>query len=344
MKLKYYMGLVLIIIIALGIYTYGFSPEHLNIPQGNDTNTIALPRSIWLSIALGLLVAFGMLFFIIDWIRSKIASYQEQRDFMRIVSQILEQTGRDNYTPAIYNNKNFLLLSKILRKFQLQPKLNTQNSGLNKIDQLFDILGQIELGYEQDLRKYGFSKDNPFVIKNLINKTKKEYKIGFMALSDPEITPENKKTIFLKILEKCSAKEIKKLLESTTFMDQEMFFKTVDTLKSYQMFLPETDLITFCKKAKLTENDYVKLAKSLKGFLGPDVWVKFFENLAISDEKAELSFLYVLCDLELNSQVLQRLSSMSKDEFLNIRAYMDLRSQGKSYPLELFIFNTKEAK
>ena len=62
MKLKYYMGLVLIIIIALGIYTYGFSPEHLNIPQGNDANTIALPRSIWLSIALGLLVAFGMLF------------------------------------------------------------------------------------------------------------------------------------------------------------------------------------------------------------------------------------------------------------------------------------------
>lgn len=343
MKLKYYIGIVIIIAVALGVFMYGFFPEHLNLTHESNGGIVSLPRGVWLSIALGLLLALGIFFFLVDWVRSKVSSYQEQRDFTRIASQILEQTGTGSYTPAIYNNQNFLLISKILRRFQLVPKLNTQNSGFNKIDHLFDILGQIELGYDQDLRKYNFDKDSPFVIKNLANKIKKDYKVGFIALNDQDISFENKKIIFLKILERCNAKEIKKALEMSVFVDKDMLFEAIEKLKSHQVFLPESEFSSFCKKAGFTEADYVELAKSLKGFFGPDVWVKFFENLTISDEKAELSFLYVLCDLELNTQVLQRLNSANKDEFLNIRAYIDLHTQGKKYPLELFVPHAKES-
>lgn len=95
-------------------------------------------------------------------------------------------------------------------------------------------------------------------------------------------------------------------------------------------------LADLCKKAKFTPNDYVELAKRMKGFFNPDAWLKYFENLTSYDENADLGYFYVLCDLEMIAQVEQKLSNTQKEEFLNIKAFIDLRKQGKNYPLELF--------
>ncbi len=337
MKLKYYLILVFVIVVVVGVSFYIFAPGHINTLNIQDNKPIALPALMWLGIAAGLFVVCGVIFFILDWVRAKVRKYKEQKDLSRLVAQILDQTGTDSYTPAVYHHKNFLLLSKILRRFSLVPKVNSQNSGSGRIDQLFDALNQIELGYEQDLRKYGFNKENSFVEKNLINKVKKDYKTGFGILGDAEMKPEFKKKIFTTMLERCAMKDLKKVLEATTFLDKEMLFQAVSTFKKHQFVVPESLLITLCKKAYLSSWDYIDLAKDLKGLFSPDAWVKLFENLALSDEAAELSFLYVLCDLELNTQVSQRLSTLPKNEFLQIRAYMDLHSQGKKYPLDLFL-------
>ncbi len=337
MKLKYYVGLVVVVILAMGVYLYSITPENFQIAMPlKGEEQLVLPMGAWISIFGGFFIILALLFFAIDWIYARVKSYQNQKDFQKLIGQILDQTSKDNFTPVVYKNPLFLVLSKVLRRFKLQPKLLSQNSGIGKIDQLFEMLNQINLGYDQDLKKYGFTADCEFFIQNIFNKIKKDYKYGFGVLMDGDFSPETKKEVFLQILDKCNQKEILKMLETTTFLDKTMVFEAIKMFKKHQESLNETKMAQFFKKAEFEKNDYVELAKHLKECLSPDEWLKFFENLTLIDEKSELGFLYILCDLEMNNQVIQRLSGMDKNDFLSVRAYIDLRAQGKTYPLDLF--------
>lgn len=337
MKLKYYIASIVLVVLVAGICAYNFLPKDffVSISMQNG-ESLALPFLVLLGIFAGILLLLGMLFFIIDWIIGRIHAFYLQRDLQQLVLQILDQSCKDNYTPVTYRDRSFLALSKILRRFSLIPKLESQNSGISRVDRMFEIFNQVELGYEQDLKKYQLPLDNDIYIKNLFNKLKKDYKVGFGILADGGYSEEIKQKVFLSILDKCNQKEIIKLLENTTYLSKTMLFEAVEACKKLQFMLDDRVMIQFCKKAKFEALDYVQLAKRLKGFFGPDNWLKFFENLTLLEEKVELSFLYILCDLEMITQVEQRLSSIQKNDFLTVRAFIDLRKQGKGYPLDLF--------
>ena len=336
MKLKYYLGLVLVILLGIGIYAYSALPDDFHATLMLKQSQLELTLGMMLGGLAAFLIALVLLFFVANWLYSRVATYQKQKDFHKIITQVLEQTSKYNYTPAVYKNPSFLSLSKILRRFKLVPKLSSQNSGIGKIDHMFEALHQVELGYTQDLKKYGFVTSNDFFIKNTLNKITKDYKSGFSVLVDGDFDFSVKKEAFLKMLPKCNQKEIIKMLESSAVLDKTMVFESIEYLKRYQDIPEDKKIVQFCKKAEFESMDYVELARRLKGFFGPDEWLKFFENLSILDEKAELSFLYILCDLEMINQVVQRFSGMDKNEFLNVRAYIDLRTHGKNYPLDLF--------
>lgn len=336
MKLKYYLGLVLLIIAGVGIYAYSALPDNFHATLMLEKSQFELTLGMMLGGLAAFLIALVLLFFVANWLYSRVATYQSQKDFYKIIAQVLEQASKDNYTPVVYKNPSFLSLSKILRRFTLVPKLSSQNSGISKIDQMFETLNQVELGYAQDLKKYGFASSNDFSVKNILNKITKDYKAGFSVLMDGDFGFGIKKEVFLKMLSKCNQKEIIKMLESSAVLDKVMVFESVEFLKRYQEMPDDKKIAQFAKKANFESMDYVELAKRLKGFFGPDEWLKFFENLTLLDEKAELSFLYILCDLEMINQVVQRFSGVDKSEFLNVRAYIDLRTQGKNYPLDLF--------
>ncbi|WP_104697489.1 MULTISPECIES: hypothetical protein [unclassified Helicobacter] len=337
MKLKYYIASVVLIVLVVGICAYNFLPKEFLVSISmQDGKVFTVPLIVLLGIFAGILFLLGLLFFAIDWVVSRISVFYQQKDLQQLILQILDQACRDNYTPISYRDRNFLTLSKILKRFSLTPKLDSQNSGINKVDRIFEVFNQVELGYEQDLKKYHLSLDNSFYIKNILNRLKKDYRLGFSILADGDYSEEVKEKVFLSILNRCNQKEITKILENTTYLSKTMLFEAVEAYKKLQFMIDDKMMVQFCKKANFEASDYIWLTKKLKGFFGPDEWLKFFENLTLLEEKAELSFLYILCDLEMISQVEQRLSNIQKDDFLAVRAFIDLRKQGKGYPLDLF--------
>ena len=52
-----------------------------------------------------------------------------------------------------------------------------------------------------------------------------------------------------------------------------------------------------------------------------------------------MAYFYVLLDLEMLDEAKERLNTYPQNEFLKIRAYLDLKSVGKKYPLELFLLD-----
>lgn len=337
MKFKYYIIAIIAIVSLVGLGAYGILPADFSLSVSTqDGRNFVLPFVVLMGIFAGMLFMLGLLFFIIDWVISRIGVFYQQKDLQKLTTQILEQACRNSYTPVVYKNNSFLMLSRILRRFSLTPKLSSQNSGIGKLDQMFEVLNQIELGYEQDLKKYQFSVDNIFYAKNILNKVKKDYRFGFSVLSNGDFNQETKRQVFFSIIGKCNLKEIIKILETSVFLDKAMVFEAIESCKKLQSMPEDKVVIQSSKKAKFTSLDYIELAKMLKVFFGPDMWLKFFENLTLLDEQAELSFMYVLCDLEMITQVEQRLANFQKNEFLNVRAYIDLRKQGKNYPSELF--------
>ncbi|MDE5603063.1 MAG: hypothetical protein K2I71_03980, partial [Helicobacter sp.] len=103
--------------------------------------------------------------------------------------------------------------------------------------------------------------------------------------------------------------------------------------------LSNEEIIKLCKEVKYNKEDYLHLAQKIKKCYEPDLWVSLFEALANEDEKAEMAYFYVLLDLEMLDEAKDRLNTYPKNEFLKIRAYLDLKSLGKKYPLELFLID-----
>lgn len=302
-----------------------------------------MPLVIWLGAVFVAFVVLSIIFFLADWINQKIMIFRKQSDIDNISVQIMTQaikSDMDLGEPPRFRNPEFRLISKIISRFHLSPKIPSDDVGIPRIDGIFEVMKQINLGYEQNIKKYRFSTQNEFFIKNLINAIKRDYKSGFNIINDAKYSESVRKEAFLLMCEKAVSKDLYKMIETSLFLDKEMFMKATGAIMSeYNKTHYKIDdgaIFKAAKRSKMQPLDYVALSKLFKAQLDPDDWLKIFENLAIMNERAELAFLYVLCDLEMIDLAQKRLSTLPKTEYLKIRAYVDLRKNGASYPLELF--------
>ncbi|PAF42348.1 hypothetical protein [Helicobacter sp. 11S02596-1] len=336
MKFKYYIIFAILFIVAVGIYVYTLDSSTYTLSTPHQTQSFNLPVAIWIAMVILVFFILSLVFFLGEWIRGLLVKYNDNKDFEKITHQIIEQTNKKTFTKQIYKNQHFNLLSKILARFDFKPDCNTPKSSYLKIDKLFDIYEQIDLGNTQDLKKYDPSCDNAFFIKNTCNKIQKDLKFALEVLAS-DLGIDLKKYAFIHVMQKGSDKEIQKALElSQAFLDKEMSKELFIAYSQNRTTLDRESIAQACTKAGYCQNDYLKLARESKPFLSPDVWLKLFEYLADKNENAEKSYLYVLLDLEMIDLVNERLSRHSKNEFLIVNAYLDLKKLDKNYPLEIF--------
>ncbi|CBG39399.1 Putative periplasmic protein [Helicobacter mustelae 12198] len=337
--MKYYLGFTIVFVLGISVYVYSVLPGNFTLAMPTNEK-VELPVAIWVAIILSLFFVMSLLFFFWDFLRTKFLSFYYLRDFSALMDQFLNQSMGKPVSPTQYRQQNLGTISRVLSRFELRPRLDSKSSGVEKIDRVFDVLEQISLGYEQDIKKYNLPYENDFFIKNIMNKLKKDYRFGINAFKMP-IPNGAKKEVFLQILERIEPKDLYKILEleKVETLDKEMSFAIVEFLQKKGKKVEDDYLMQIFKKSKFDAEDYLKLAKRTKHFYTPDEWLKFFEDLCTADERAENSYLYVLCDLEMLDLARQKLSSLPKNEFLNVRAYLDLRSHGGNYPLSIFFEN-----
>lgn len=334
MKFKYYIGFAILFIIATAVCIYTLdSGTYTPIQQSQSLN---LPIAIWVAIIVLVFFILSLIFFLGEWIRGLLTKYHNNKDFEKIIHQIIEQNTKKNPLKETFKNHHFELISKILFRFDLKANLNSANSTYSKIDKLFEAYKEINNGIEQDMKKYDLSEDNEFFIKNMQNKIKKDTRFALEVLKTTS-NPALKKYAFIYVVQNCTNKEIQKALElSVTFLDKEML-KELFVAYSQNRATFEIDSITkLCKNVHYEEINYLRLAKESKTFLSPDMWLKIFEKLANNDENAEKAYLYTLIDLEMISQARERLSNHNKNDFLIIDAYLELKKIGKNYPINPF--------
>lgn len=336
MKFKYYIIFAVLFIIAVGIYIYSLDSSTYTLSTPHQSQSVNLPVAVWITIVILIFFVLSLIFFLGEWIRGLLVKYNNNRDFEKIVNQIIEQNTKKTFTKQNYKNQHYSFLSKILARFELKPDLNTPKSSYAKIDKLFETYDQVEQGNNQDLKKYDLSEENEFFIKNTRNKIQKDLKFALEILKG-SLNVDFKKYAFTQIIQKGNDKEIQKALElSGGFLDKEMLQELFIAYSQNRTTLERKTIAELCEKANYDQNNYLKLAKESKPFLSPDVWLKLFEYLADKNEKAEKSYLYILLNLEMIDLVSERLGTYSKNEFPIINAYLDLKKIGKNYPLEIF--------
>lgn len=334
MRFKYYMAFVVVFCVVLGIYAYTLELGNfaLMLPTGRELD---LPVSLWLIILILVFCLCSSILFASSWASSLMRSYRTRNDFSHLFSQINEQALNKPIESRVYKNPDISKLSKILARFYLKPRLDSNECFEPKIDKLFENYKDVMSGKSVDLRAYALSKDNKFSIQNLKNKIQSDSKFAFNALSESE-PQEIRDFAVVQILTHGSSKDIERLLSSQVGYNASMKPSLIHAfIANHELFSPET-LSRISQQMSFNAQDYVQLAQQSKDILEPHAWYKLLESLANADEHAENALFYVMFELEMIDKVRERRALHGKDEYRLIDAYLDLKDSGKHYPLDIF--------
>ncbi|WP_104707490.1 hypothetical protein [Helicobacter ailurogastricus] len=335
MKLRYYGTFTLLFMVVVGWYIYNADPQKFPVNVAN--HTLNLPIALWVVGVVLLFFVFTLLFMLNGSIANLWRRYQEKRDFEKLAKQIIDQNTREHFILEKYKNPRFAALSKILARFKLQADLNSQESGYEKLDQLFSLYARVSQAEDVEWHKYNLDSSNPFYIQNLQNKIHSDLKQAQQILKKEGHSPALKRQALIDLIQRGSFKEIPKALKGAgELLDKSVLEVLLRAFWDKRVGMQLTEIADLCVQVGCDKQEYLQMAVDAKTFLSPDDWYKFFELLAEKDEQAEKAFLYVLLDLEMIEQAKERLSTHPQDEFLIIKAYLELKKSDKNYPLNIF--------
>lgn len=324
--------------VVVGLYIYSLeSSSYTYIPPFGET-FITLPISVWIVGIIFVFFVATLLFLASSFAKDVIESYQRKHDYDKLLSQINEQALNQAVRNRVYKRKAFGDLSKILQRFYLKPRLDSNECFNKKIDVLFEHYKDVMSGKVVELKNYNLSADNKFYLQNLKNKISANYKQGFVILQQ-DYPEELKNYAILAILKHADTKELEKILKSpfnlTKPITQELFSLYIKSPKAIDVAL----LCDALKSVATTQAEYIAYARESKGKLSPDKWIRFFEMCADNDENAEIALFFVLFELEMIDRAKERHRTHQKGEYNIIDAYLDLKSSGKHYGFDIFLIN-----
>ena len=340
MKLKYYVVFSFVFMFIMGLYVYSLESQSYTYNLPFSTAQLTLPVAVWI---LGIVLVFfimTLIFFASAWAKEMLEDYHRKNDYDKLLTQINEQALNQPIKDRVYKRKAFGDLSKILQRFYLKPRLDSMESFNRKIDSLFETYKDVMSGKVVDLKKYHLSKDNKFNLQNLKNKIKANYKNGF-SLLDEDYPNELQNYAILEILKNGDSKDLNKLVAQlpNLTLDKALVQELLQVYLKYPNTIETKHLSESFKNVGCEAFEYIQYAKESKGILSPDEWIRFFEECADNDEKAEMALFYVLFELEMIDKAKERHKSHAKGEYTAIDAYLDLKASGKNYPFDIFVLS-----
>ncbi|MDY3113535.1 MAG: hypothetical protein SOW25_04320 [Helicobacter sp.] len=338
MKFKYYIVALFVFIVLLGLYVYSLSGETYTYTYPFTQNSITLPVAVWFILPV-------VVFFIVVVCLEIGGAYRMWRkrtkyknDYRLILEQLESQLLQKKFShqPTMNRYKSLSILLSNLT-FDIKDGIPLK-SGDARLDELISLLGDIKRGEFVSLKKFNPNEKCPFVLQNTANRIKADDKFAIEILKKSSSSEENKRDAFKKLLDNENLIEAKKYIEEVQF-NKDLANTTLNMCYTKKMNFSNEEIAALCSKVKYTKQDYIVLAQKIKVCYEPDAWVGLFEFLANKDEVAEIAYFYVLLELEMLEVAKERLSTHPQNEFLKVRAYLDLKNLGKKYPLELFLLD-----
>ena len=245
MKKYIIFSIIFIAISALFVYIQDNSFTTFNILGVN----ISLPNAVWISFFLGIFFLFSLIFIVFLNLKSSIFQKNINKDIANIIENIKNKILYKNDTKnvkVIKDINNFVIND--IEGLQILPKKCDKFEFLEDIEKIIN-------GEVIEISKYKLKEDNPWFIKNVKNKLKKEPSYAKEVLKKFK-NEELKKEAFYIFAKTASIKEILKY-------DYPI---TLDILLSHI----DAGIEELIKKAKLTPKEEIEFARKLYSTKTPD--------------------------------------------------------------------------
>lgn len=334
MIIKYYPVTILILGALVGFYVYTLSDATFlwSVPFTNAAYD--MPIAVYVTMIIYAVFLISIIFIFADRMGIFIEHSAIKADKKTLISKIKNKIIERNDDKLNLKTETFKDIGSIIDSLDITPKPHASCTH-NDIKKLLAMYENLQNGEEIDVHKFNIPQTSTLFTLNVKNSIAKNYKNGLPILKNKNYIYELKKCAFLALLNNADSKEIEKYKDSISY-DREISLAVFDAYLAGKMELNLVEFSNICKNAKFTKDDYLACAKSMKRKHTPNEWIKLFEYLADNDDNAEEAYLFVLLDLEMLTEAKNRLKAQPSYEFLNVRAYLDLKSAGKSYPTELF--------
>ena len=334
MGIKRYILLSLIFIAIVGIFVFSQieNPYTMNIGKINLT----LPVAIWVIfplIALFLATLFHLFYY---WMKNLLKEKRLEKDLETLRDSVYQAILRE---PKIYPTKEKKLeeIVEAIGRGVLDIKEKGYDFKDKKIKKAVEIVSKIEKGEYIEKLKEITDINNPLYVKNILNRLDKERDFSTVILSKKkEYSPEIRKKAIFKFIEYAEINKIKNYKE---IFDLNVLFELLKRAKKTESFkINIYDLKEIIMAIKnLSGDDFVNIAKEIKEIFLPEDRLKLFEELKNINEKSQNAYFYTLLDLEMIQKATEELENFEENEFLAIRAFLELKKCGKNYNLELFL-------
>ncbi|BDY12318.1 hypothetical protein [Hydrogenimonas cancrithermarum] len=335
MHLKRYTLASIFLIAAVGIYVYKvvspgtYSLELLGV-------NVSLPIAVWIVIPMILLYLASFFHMLYYGFKGYLSKKRIARDIHKLADalywDILKSPKKHNYT------------DKEIRKIGVV--LDTGCDDFTKVDKkrcnehirdAIDLIIAIKHGEFVDLKKMGLEKSNPYVIQNWLNFLKHEPERAEEILRksesyDPKVVHEAIRLF----VEKANEQQLEKYAQ---FVDMGVLMHLLDTMEARE----EKERISLNMIEKLltrnnpTDCDYLLISRKLSKLYTPHELLALFEKLVAQDEKVFKAYIFTLIEFEMLDKANELLEDTQRGEYLDFKAFLDLRRAGKHYPIDLLL-------
>lgn len=335
MVFKYYPLIILILGVLLGVYIYNLTDASFvyNLPFSDVSYN--MPVAVYIVMIVFIFFIITIIFLFSERLARFIDSNVLKNDKKAFVQKIKNRIIERNDDKIVVKTELFKELDSIIEGLDISPKPHYISCTNKEIKKLFAMYENLQNGEEIDVNKFNIPQTSTLFTMNVKNSIIKNYKNGLPILKNKNYIYELKKFAFMALLKNADDKEIEKYKDSISY-DREISLALIEAYLDKKVYFNFQELSNICKNAKFSKEDYLLCAKNMKNKSNPSELINLFEYLSDNDELAENAYFYVLLELEMLEEVKSRLRAQPQSEFINVRAYLDLKSSGKSYPTDLF--------
>ena len=335
MRIKRYIILTVVYLLAIGLYVYSFNGDTYTLEVYKFS--LSLPIAIWIvlpAILLFIASTFHMMYYSLKDFWKGRALNKDFENFKSVLSE--KVIGEDS--PLKFKTEFFQFVGKSLKMFDYKEvnDLNTENE---KIENMRQVFRDINDGKVLDLKKYKLSANNELIEKNHFNKLAEDSKYATTILKNcKDEKSELCQKAYFKFLNYASFDEIKKVgYEPTKEMFRVLMERYFDEEDKFDIDLDSIEELLMQFKA--TREDYLELAYEIKIKLSPDALIALFEKLYNSPEHSAAAdaYLYVLYELQMIDKIRDILDNSDEDEFRKFKTLLFLRDHGKNVDSGIFL-------
>ena len=331
-------SIVLLGLISGFIYSLDLGTYTLNLDLGIQDMVInqTLPILIWVLIpALLLFIAtiLHMMFYgSVNFIQNKVRI----NDIKAIEDHIQNRIINKSSTKKV-KTKELSELAKIIDQLEINVLDNNFKCENEKLNDIANIANDVSNTNKFiSLKNLKLDEKNELEVKNIINRIDADDNFAFEVLKTPEkYEKEVLEYAFNVIIEKKSLDRMKNVMNNfplTNKMVSKILLK--DSKEPAENRFTNAEILEFVKNNDFSNQELIEIARNYKRTMQPEQLIKLFEDISAADESKTESYLYVLFEYEMLTQIKEVLLNSQKNEYIIFKALMDLKDAGKHYNLD----------